>query len=130
MTRSTHCWRRTRRRGRSHDRRVGPCTRSRRRGAVRGLSALPVPRQLAKEPVALAVRSAGPAGRRGHRHRCAERDIGGGRFEQVDELTTGSTSWLSWDEAVEGEIPIDRFHVTSLPRTLAISVPSATAFEG
>jgi hypothetical protein len=62
-------------------------------------------------------------------HRCAERDIGGGRFEQVDELTTGSTSWLSWDEAVEGEIPIDRFPVTSLPRMLDISVPSGTDIE-
>ena len=62
-------------------------------------------------------------------HRRAERDVGGGRFEQVDELTTGSTSWLSWDEAVEREIPIDRFPVTSLPRTLDISVPAGTDIE-
>ena len=51
------------------ERALGPCPRRRRRGALRGLSTLPVPRQLAKEPVALAVRSAGAAGRSGHRHR-------------------------------------------------------------
>src|SRR4029077_17354153 len=50
-------------------------------------------------------------------HRGAEADVGGDRFERVDELTTGSTSWLSWDEAVEREIAIDSFPVTSLPRT-------------
>ncbi len=58
-------------------------------------------------------------------HRAAERDVGGGRFEQVDELATGSTSWLSWDEAVEREIAIEPFPVTGLPRTLDISVPRA-----
>jgi len=44
-------------------------------------------------------------------------------------VATGSTSWFSWDEAVECEIAIDRFPVTSLPRTLAISVPSGTDIE-
>ena len=29
--------------------------------------------------------------------RHAERDLGGGRFERVDELTSGSRSWLTWD---------------------------------
>ena len=62
-------------------------------------------------------------------HRGAERDVGGGRFEQVDELSTESTSWLSWDEAVEREIPIDRFLITSLPRTLDISVPAGSDTE-
>jgi hypothetical protein len=62
-------------------------------------------------------------------HRAAERDVGGDRFEQVDELTTGATSWLSWDEAVEREIAIERFPVTSLPRTLDISVPAGTDIE-
>ena len=64
-TRSPRCWRtHDRERGESPDEpcRLGPGPRRRRRGAVRGLSALPVPRQLAKEPVALAVRRAGPAG--------------------------------------------------------------------
>ena len=62
-------------------------------------------------------------------HRGAERDLGGGRFEQVDELATGSSSWLSWDEAIEREIAIDRFPVASLPRTLDISVPAGTDVE-
>jgi len=62
-------------------------------------------------------------------HRTAERDVGGGRFEQVDELSTESTRWLSWDEAVEREITIDRFAVTSLPRTLDISVPGGSDTE-
>jgi hypothetical protein len=62
-------------------------------------------------------------------HRGAERDVGGGHFETVDELTAGSTSWLSWDEAVEREITVDRFPVTSLPRTLDISVPAGTDIE-
>ncbi len=62
-------------------------------------------------------------------HRGAERDVGCGRFEPVDELSTGSTSWLSWDEAVACEIPIDRFSATSLPRTLDISVPAGTDVE-
>ena len=62
-------------------------------------------------------------------HRGAERAVGGGHFEQVDELATGSASWLSWDEAVEREIAIDRFPLTSLPRTLDISVPAGTDIE-
>ena len=61
-------------------------------------------------------------------HRGAERSVGD-RFERVDELTTGSTSWLSWDEAVEREITIDPFPVTSLPRTLDISAPAGTDIE-
>ena len=62
-------------------------------------------------------------------HRGAERDAGGGRFEPVDELTAGSQMWLSWDEAVEREIAIDPFPVTSLPRTLDISVPAGAEIE-
>jgi hypothetical protein len=62
-------------------------------------------------------------------HRGAERSVGGDRFERVDKLTTGSTSWLSWDEAVEREMAIDPFPVTSLPRTLDISVPAGTDIE-
>jgi hypothetical protein len=61
-------------------------------------------------------------------YRGAERDVGG-RFEQVDELTTGSASWISWDEAVEREIAIQPFPVTSLPRTLDISVPAGADIE-
>jgi hypothetical protein len=38
-------------------------------------------------------------------HRGAERESGDGRFQSVGELTTASGSWLSWDEAVEVELP-------------------------
>ncbi len=62
-------------------------------------------------------------------HRGAERNAGGGHFQQVDELVTGSTNWLTWDEAVECEIGLDRIPVTSLPRTLDISVPAGTDIE-
>jgi hypothetical protein len=62
-------------------------------------------------------------------HRGAERDVGDGHFEPVDELATGSVSWLSWDEAVEREIAIERFPVTALPRTLDISVPAGSDTE-
>jgi hypothetical protein len=61
-------------------------------------------------------------------HRAAERDVGG-RFQPTEELSTGSASWLTWDEAVECEIAIDRFSVTSLPRTLDISVPPGSNIE-
>lgn len=61
-------------------------------------------------------------------HRAAERDVGG-RFQATDELSTGSGRWLTWDEAVECEIAIDRFPVTSLPRTLAISVSAGSDIE-
>ncbi len=37
--------------------------------------------------------------------RGAQRDTGDGRFQPVDELTSASGSWLSWDEAVEVEFP-------------------------
>jgi hypothetical protein len=62
-------------------------------------------------------------------HRGAEREIDDGRFERVDELVAGATAWLSWDEAVECNIKIDPFRVTSLPRTLDISVPAGTDVE-
>ena len=62
-------------------------------------------------------------------HRGVERDVGGGRFEPVDELTAGSQRWLSWDEAVECEISIEPFRVTSLPRTCEFSVPAGRDVE-
>jgi hypothetical protein len=36
--------------------------------------------------------------------RHAEKQLGSGRFEPVDELTSGAQSWLTWDEAVECEL--------------------------
>jgi hypothetical protein len=62
-------------------------------------------------------------------HRSAERDLGGGRFEQVEQLVAGQSAWVTWDEAVEREISIDPFPVTSLPLTLDISVPAGTDIE-
>jgi hypothetical protein len=61
-------------------------------------------------------------------HRGAERDLGD-RFAPVEELSTPSASWLSWDEAVECEIAIDPLPVASLPRTLDISVPAGSSIE-
>jgi hypothetical protein len=61
-------------------------------------------------------------------HRGVERDVGG-RFEPTDELSSSSASWLSWDEAVECEIAIDRLPVTSLPRTLDVSVPAGSDID-
>ncbi len=62
-------------------------------------------------------------------HRSAERDLGGGRYERVEELTTGTQTWLSWDEAVAREIAIARFPIVTLPRTLDISVPEGRYVE-
>ncbi|MDA4109822.1 hypothetical protein [Mycolicibacterium holsaticum] len=62
-------------------------------------------------------------------HRGTERDLGGGRFEPVEELTAGTQTWLSWDEAVEREVAVDRFPAPSLPRTIDISVPAGRDVE-
>ncbi len=62
-------------------------------------------------------------------HRGVEREVGDGRFERVDQLVAGSTAWVSWDEAVERNITLDPLRVTSLPRTLDISVPAGTDVE-
>jgi hypothetical protein len=62
-------------------------------------------------------------------HRQAQQHLGDDRFQRVDELRTADQSWLSWDEAVECEIPIERFPTASLPRTLDISVPPSSDVE-
>ncbi|MGY4868563.1 hypothetical protein [Mycolicibacterium elephantis] len=62
-------------------------------------------------------------------HRGTERDLGDGRFAPVEELTAGAQAWLRWDEAVEHEIPIDRFPAPSLPRTVEIVVPAGDEVE-
>ena len=46
--------------------------------------------------------------------RTAERDAGGGEFEPVDELTAGSRTWLTWDEAVERELSFGPLALTEL----------------
>ena len=57
-------------------------------------------------------------------HRHAERDVGGGRFEAVDELTSGLQSWVTWDEAVERELSFGPFDLANLtqPRTMEVAV--------
>ncbi|WP_102142492.1 hypothetical protein [Mycobacterium hubeiense] len=64
-------------------------------------------------------------------HRAAERDVGGGRYEPVDELVAGPRSWLSWDEAVEREISFGPFDPAELEaaQTHPIVVASGTDIE-
>jgi hypothetical protein len=64
-------------------------------------------------------------------HRQAERDTGGGRFAPVDHLSSGPRSWVTWDEAVECELPfgpIDLAEFTG-PLILPITVGAGTEFE-
>jgi hypothetical protein len=64
-------------------------------------------------------------------HRAAERKIDGGRYQPVDELTTPSGSWLSWDEAVEVELPFGSFYFAEPagPWTLPVTAPSGSDTE-
>jgi len=64
-------------------------------------------------------------------HRRAERDLGGGVYESVDQLTSGLQTWITWDEAVEHELSFGPFALTDLdqPRTLAIAVPTGEDIE-
>ena len=61
-------------------------------------------------------------------HRRAERAADGGRFEPVDELTSGLQSWVTWDEAVACELPFGPFDLGS-SRTVHISVPGGLDVE-
>jgi len=63
-------------------------------------------------------------------HRGVEKDVGGGRFEPVEELASGSQSWLRWDEAVERELSFGPFDIeTQLPQTLPIEIDAGTDIE-
>jgi hypothetical protein len=64
-------------------------------------------------------------------HRRAERDVGEGRFERVDEFTSGSRTWVTWDEAVERELTFGPFDIANLEtmRTLPVEVPDGTDVE-
>ena len=64
-------------------------------------------------------------------HRRAERDIGGGTFEPVGELTNGMQTWVTWDEAVERELSFGPLDITELvaPRTLAVEVAEGSEAE-
>jgi hypothetical protein len=54
--------------------------------------------------------------------RTAERDVGDGSFEPVDELTAGSRSWLTWDEAVECELAFGPFSEADLADTQSLPI--------
>ncbi len=61
----------------------------------------------------------------------AERD---GRFERVDEFTSGSQTWVTWDEAIEREQSFGPFTLSDLaddesPRALPVEVPGGTDVE-
>ncbi|BBX70812.1 hypothetical protein [Mycolicibacterium psychrotolerans] len=64
-------------------------------------------------------------------HRAVERDTGDGRFEQAGELGAGDQSWLTWDEAVEQEIPFGPFRLAELEGSLRLPfvAPSGTEVE-
>ncbi|MGH3633375.1 hypothetical protein [Mycobacterium sp.] len=64
-------------------------------------------------------------------HRNAERDTGCRRYEPVEELTTPSGSWLSWDEAVEIELSLGPFEFGDPPAqwTLPVLAPSGIDVE-
>jgi hypothetical protein len=64
-------------------------------------------------------------------HRRAERDAGQGRFEPVDELTSGAQSWVTWDEAVECELPFGPFDLAEIdqPITLPVVVRAGSGGE-
>lgn len=64
-------------------------------------------------------------------HRAAEREAGGGSFEPADELVAGDRSWLTWDEAVEQELPFGPFPLADLDNPLQVpfTVPAGTEVE-
>ncbi len=63
-------------------------------------------------------------------HRGVERDVGDGRFEPVEELVSGSQSWIRWDEAVEREISFGPLDIElELPQTFPIEVGAGTDIE-
>ena len=63
-------------------------------------------------------------------HRGVEKDAGDGGFEPVDELASGTRSWLRWDEAVEREVALGPFDLDSeLPQKLPLEIPAGTDVE-
>ncbi|MGV0792576.1 hypothetical protein [Mycolicibacterium sp. XJ1819] len=64
-------------------------------------------------------------------HRSVERDLGGGRYAPVDELTSAGQSWLSWDEAVECEIAFGPVPMANLvePHIIPVAVGDGSEVE-
>jgi hypothetical protein len=63
--------------------------------------------------------------------RSAERDTGDGLFEQVDEISAGGQTWLTWDEAVERELTFGPFALADLEaaQTIPLTVAPGTDIE-
>ncbi|GAB2998916.1 hypothetical protein H7J11_25375 [Mycobacterium bourgelatii] len=62
-------------------------------------------------------------------HRRAERELPGGDFKPVGELTTPSGSWLTWDEAVECEMSFGPLVIDGPPAALPVFVADGTEME-
>jgi hypothetical protein len=54
--------------------------------------------------------------------RIVERDMGGGDYRRVDQLTAGVQSWLTWDEAVECEVTFGPFTPFDLQRGRSLPI--------
>ena len=62
-------------------------------------------------------------------HRRAQRELANGGFEPVDELTTPTGSWLTWDEAVECQMSFGPLAFDDQPVTLPVTADAATDIE-
>jgi hypothetical protein len=62
-------------------------------------------------------------------HRRAEREFAHAEFELVDELTTATGSWLTWDEAVECEQSFGPVPLDGGPWTAPVVADAATDIE-
>jgi hypothetical protein len=61
--------------------------------------------------------------------RTAERVTEDGEFEPVDQLTAGSQSWLTWDEAVECELSFGPFTESDLAATSTLALVVAGGID-
>jgi hypothetical protein len=61
--------------------------------------------------------------------RRAQRELADGGFRSVDQLTTPTGSWLTWDEAVECERSFGPIALDGQRRTLPVTADAATDIE-
>jgi hypothetical protein len=61
--------------------------------------------------------------------RRAQRELADGGFRSVDQLTTPTGSWLTWDEAVECERSFGPIALDGQRRTLPVTADAATEIE-
>ncbi len=62
-------------------------------------------------------------------HRRAERALESGGYRLVDELSTPTGSWMTWDEAVETELHYGPWDFSDPQRRFPVSAPAATNIE-